>query len=137
MNVNAYLNFPGTCEEAFNFYAKCLNGQIVALIRTRDTPMKDQAPADRQDKVMHARMHIGDTVLMASDVPPNFFRQPQGFAVCLSIAEAAEAESVFAALSEGGTVEMAIQETFWATRFGTFTDKYGTLWMVNCEKPMG
>jgi len=137
MNASAYLNFPGTCEEAFNFYAKCLNSQIVALIRASDTPMKDHAPADRQNMVMHARMVIGDTLLMGSDAPPDFFKPAQGFSVCLSVPEIAEAERVYAALSEGGKIEMAIQETFWANRFGTFTDRYGTPWMINCEKPMG
>ena len=137
MNVNAYLNFPGTCEEAFTFYAKCLNSQIVALIKAADTPMKDHTPADRQNMIMHARLHIGDTVLMGSDAPPDFFKPAQGFSVCLSVPEVAEAERVYHALSEGGQVQMAIQETFWAHRFGTFTDKYGTPWMVNCEKPMG
>ena len=136
MKVNAYLNFPGTCEEAFNFYAKCLNSQIVALIRASDTPMKEHTPADRQAKIVHARMQIGDTVLMGSDAPPNFVKPAQGFSVCINIPDAAEAERAFHALSEGGNIEMAIQETFWAKRFGTFTDKYGTPWMVNCEKPM-
>ena len=137
MNVNAYLNFPGTCEEAFTFYAQCLGGRIVAMIRASDTPMKDQTSADRQAKIMHARMVLGGTVLMGSDAPPDHFKPAQGFSVCLNVPEAAEAERVFHALAEGGKVEMAIQETFWANRFGTFTDKYGTPWMVNCEKPMG
>ena len=74
MNVNAYLNFPGTCEEAFNFYAKCLGGKVVAMIRASDTPMKDITSADRQDKIMHARMIVGDTVLMGSDAPPSYFK---------------------------------------------------------------
>jgi PhnB protein len=137
MNVNAYLNFPGTCEEAFTFYAKCLGGKIVAMIRASDTPMKDRTPAERLAKIMHARIVVGDTVLMGSDAPPDFFKPAQGFSVTVNIAEAAEAERVFHALSEGGQVGMEIQETFWANRFGTFTDKYGTPWMVNCEKPMG
>jgi|ERR1700723_516301 PhnB protein len=137
MNVNAYLNFPGSCEEAFTFYAKCLGGKIVAMIRASDTPMKDRTPADRQTKIMHARIIVGDTVLMGSDAPPDFFKPAEGFSVTVNIPEAAEAERVFHALAEGGKVEMAIQETFWAHRFGTFTDKYGTPWMVNCEKPMG
>jgi PhnB protein len=137
MNVNAYLNFPGTCEEAFNFYAKCLNSPIVAMIRASDTPMKDQVPADRQAKIMHARMVIGGTALMGSDVPPDFVKQPQGYSVCINIDDTAEAERVFHDLSDGGHVQMAIQETFWAHRFGTFVDRFGAHWMVNCEKPMG
>ena len=81
------------------------------------------------------RMDIGDTVLMASDAPPDFFRPAQGFSVCLSVAEIAEAERVFHALAEGGTVKMPIAETFWAVRFGMLVDRFGTPWMVNCEKP--
>jgi PhnB protein len=137
MNANAYLNFPGTCEEAFTFYGQCLGGQIVAMIRASETPMKEITSADRQAKIMHARMIVGDTVLMGSDAPPNYFKPAQGFSVCLNVPEIDEAERVFHALAEGGKVEMAIQETFWANRFGTFTDKYGTPWMINCEKPMG
>ena len=137
MDVNAYLSFPGTCEEALTFYAKVLGGQIVAMIRAGDTPMKESTPVDRQDKIMHGRILIGDTVLMASDAPPSFYKPAQGMIVTINIADAAEAERVFADLAEGGTVQMAIAETFWATRFGTLTDKYGTPWMINCEKPMG
>src|SRR6202044_1687790 len=112
MNVNAYLNFPGSCEEAFTFYAKCLGGKIVAMIRAGDTPMKDRTPADRQAKIIHARLVVGGTVLMGSAAPRDFFKPAQGFTGCLNAPEAAEAERVFHALAEGGQVEMAIQETF-------------------------
>ena len=137
MNLNPYLNFDGTCEEALNFYAKVLGGKVVAMIRASDTPMKDHAPPDRQHKIMHGRIMVGDTLLMGSDAPPEFYKPAQGLTVTINIPEAAEAERVYAELSAGGTVQMALQETFWATRFGTFTDRYGTPWMVNCEKPMG
>jgi PhnB protein len=137
MNLNPYLNFDSNCEEAFNFYAKVLGGKIVAMIRTSDTPMKGQGQADRQHKIMHARMMVGDTILMGSDAAPEYYQKAQGLTVTLNIPDAAEAERVYAELSAGGTVQMAIQETFWATRFATFADKYGTPWMVNCEKPMG
>ena len=137
MNLNPYLNFNGDCEEALNFYAKVLGGKVVAMIRASDTPMKDHAPADRQHKIMHGRIMVGDTVLMASDAPPDYYKPAQGLTVTINIPEAAEAERVYAELSVGGTIQMALQETFWATRFGTFTDKYGTPWMINCEKPMG
>ncbi len=137
MNLNPYLNFDSNCEEAFNFYAKVLGGKIVAMIRTSDTPMKGKGPADRQHKIMHARMTVGDTILMGSDAPPEYYQKAQGLTVTLNVPDAAEAERVFADLSEGGAVQMAIAETFWAHRFGTLTDKCGTPWMVNCEKPMG
>ena len=137
MNLNPYLNFDSNCEEALNFYAKVLHGQVVAMIRNSDTPMAQHAPADRQHKIVHGRIKVGDTLLMGSDAPPDYYKPAQGLTVTINIPEAAEAERVYAELSAGGTIQMALQETFWATRFGTFTDKYGTPWMINCEKPMG
>jgi PhnB protein len=83
---------------------------------------------------MHARMTIGDTVLMASDAPPEHQAPRKGFSVNINAATAAEADRVFSALAEGGTVQMPIQETFWAHRFGMLVDRFGTPWMVNCEK---
>ncbi len=83
---------------------------------------------------MHARMTVGEHVLMASDAPPDRFQAMQGFTVCLGIDDPAEAERVFHALADGGTVQMPIQKTFWAARFGMVTDRFGTPWMVNCEQ---
>ena len=77
----------------------------------------------------------GDNVLMGSDNPPQFKTKAQGFHVCLSFDEPAEAERVYNALSPGGTQTMPIQETFWALRFAMFVDKFGTPWMINCERP--
>jgi PhnB protein len=134
MTLNPYLNFNGNCEEAFKFYEKCLGGQILAIIKTEDTPMAGKAPPNM---VMHARMMVEGTILMGSDSMGQNFTTPQGFSVTLNVAEPAEADRVFHDLSEGGTVTMPIQETFWAKRFGTVTDRFGTPWMVNCEKPMG
>ena len=137
MKLNPYLNFNGDCEAAFKFYEKCFGGQIVAMIKTEDTPMAGKAPAELKGKVMHARLIVEGTVLMGSDAMGAHFNQPQGFSVTLNVPDAAEAERVFHDLSEGGKVSMPIQETFWAVRFGQVTDKFGTPWMVNCEKPMG
>ena len=84
---------------------------------------------------MHARLVVGDRVLMGSDVPPDHHDKPQGFSVSLGIDTPAEAERIFRALAEGGTVQMPLQETFWALRFGTLVDRFGIPWMVNCERP--
>jgi PhnB protein len=135
MQMNPYLNFNGTCEAAFNFYQKCLGGEIVAMIRNSDTPAGAQAPADRQSKIMHARLIAQGQVLMGSDTPDAHYSVPKGFAVSISVAEPDEADRIFGALSEGGSVHMPIQETFWAIRFGMFVDQFGIPWMVNCEKP--
>ena len=87
-------------------------------------------------RIAHARLAVGDNVLMGSDGQPGRPERMQGFSVTLNIAEPEEAERVFAALEAGGTVTMPIQETFWAPRFGMLIDRFGTPWMVNCEKPM-
>jgi PhnB protein len=134
MQVNTYLTFDGNCEAAFKFYEKVLGGNIVAMFPHKGTPAEGHVPPEWQDKIMHARMTVGDTVLMASDAPPNFQQPMQGFSVSIQIETPAEAERVFHALAEGGAVRMPIQETFWAQRFGMLVDKFGTPWMINCEK---
>ena len=133
MTLNTYLVFSGQAEEAFKFYAQCLNGQIVAMFKHADTPAAAHVPPDWQDKVMHVALKTGDSVLMGSDAPPDRFKAPQGFSVSLQVEDPAEAERIFAALSEGGKVGMPIQQTFWAVRFGMTVDRYGIPWMINCE----
>lgn len=134
MTLNAYLTFRGNCEEAFTFYQKVLGGEIVAMYRHGDTPAKDHTPAEWQDKIIHARLVVDGQVLMGSDAPPQYQTEPQGFSVSINVDEPNEAERIFHALEEGGTVKMPIGETFWALRFGMLIDRFGTPWMVNCEK---
>jgi PhnB protein len=136
MQLNPYLNFKGNCEEAFKFYAELLGGEIVAIVKHRDTPMKDNTPPGMEEFVMHARMNLGGKLLMGSDAPDNWYKKPEGINVHVGVDTPEEAERVFKALSEGGTVNMALQETFWAVRFGTCVDRFGIPWMVNCEKHM-
>lgn len=133
MQINPYLNFGGQCEEAFKFYAQCLGGEIDAMMTFAGTPMAEHASPEWQGKVLHARLKVGDMVLMGSDAPPDRFQKPQGFSVSLGIDKVGEAERVFHALAEGGAVQMPIQQTFWAARFGMLVDKFGIPWMVNCE----
>ena len=135
MKLNPYLNFPGNCEEAFKTYAKVLGGEIVAMLAYQDMPGDQPIPNDMRKKIAHARLIIGDQVLMASDAGPERFKPMQGASVTLNIAEPAEAARVFNALSEGGTAIMPLEETFWAHKFGVLTDRFGTQWMINCEKP--
>ena len=82
---------------------------------------------------MHARLRVGDAELMGSDVPPDSHDTPRGFAVSLHVADPTEADRVFGALTEGGTVQVPIAENFWASRFGMLTDRFGTPWLINCE----
>jgi PhnB protein len=88
------------------------------------------------DKVMHISMQIDGQMLLGSDAPPPQFQRPQGLRVCLDIEDVAHAERVYAALSEGGQIDMPLQETFWARDFAMFQDRFGTPWMINVSKPM-
>lgn len=135
MKLNPYLNFPGTCEEAMNTYAKVLGGEVVAMLPYGEMPSEMEIPEDMRKKIAHARIVIGDQVLMASDSGPERFKPMQGVSVTLNISDPAEAERVFNALADGGTNDMPLQETFWAHKFGMLVDRFGTRWMVNCEKP--
>lgn len=135
MKLNPYLNFPGTCEEAMNTYAKVLGGEIVAMLAYGDMPGEMEIPDDMRKKIAHARLIIGDQVLMASDSGPERFKPMQGVSVTLNIPEPDEADRVFKALVDGGTAIMPLEETFWAHKFGVLVDRFGIQWMVNCEKP--
>jgi PhnB protein len=135
MHSNPYLFFNGDCREALTFYAELLGGRVDDMMAYAGTPMAEEMPADWRDKVMHASMTFGEDTLMASDAPPPMYEKPQGFYVALHFKDTAEAERIFAALAEGGTVKMPLEETFWATRFGMCVDRFGTPWMVNCDKP--
>ena len=134
MQLNPYLFFNGQCEAAFKFYEQCLGGKIVAMFSHAGTPAEGHVPANWRDKIMHARMLVGDEALMGSDAPPEHYEQTKGFSVSLSIDDPAQAERVFNALAEKGTVKMPFQRTFWAVGFGMLVDRFGIPWMINCEK---
>ena len=133
MQINAYVLFDGRCKEAFEFYAKVLKGEIRAMFPHAGTPAESHVAEEWRDKIMHARMEVGEGVLMGSDAPPEHYKRPQGFSVALGLNDVGDAERIFAELSEGGTVTMPIQQTFWAARFAMFTDRFGIHWMINCE----
>lgn len=135
MNLNPYLHFNGNCREAMEFYAKVLGGKILAMMTFADMPSDQPASPEVRNLIVHARLSIGDELLMASDAPADRFDKPQGFSVTLNIKEPAEAERVYNALAEGGTVMMPLGETFWAQKFAMLKDRFGTPWMINCEKP--
>jgi PhnB protein len=134
MQVNSYLTFDGRCEAAFKFYEKVLGGKIEAMIPHAGTPAEEHVPPEWRSKIMHARLTVGDDVLMGSDAPPGMFEDPKGFSVALQFKDPADAERVYHALADGGTVRMPIQQTFWAARFGMLVDRFGTPWMINCEQ---
>jgi PhnB protein len=132
-----YLSFDGHCEAAFKHYEKILGGKILMMARYADAPADAGVPQNPETaaRIMHARLQVGDRLLMGGDAPPQFATKPQGFCVSIQVDDAAEAERIFRALGEGGVVQVPLGETFWAHRFGMLIDKFGTPWMVNCEKP--
>jgi PhnB protein len=136
MKLNPYLIFNGDCEAAFKFYERVLKGKIAAMLPFGDTPACDHVPAESRSKIMHAKLTIGDQVIMASDnTPPHPYEGIKGTSVALHFDTVAEGERVFNALSDGAlAVTMPMQETFWAARFGMLTDKFGVPWIINCEK---
>jgi PhnB protein len=129
--LSAYLFYDSNCEAAFKFYEKTLGGKIEMMLRNEEAPPEMPSPPERKHKIMHARMTIGAQVLMASDAPPDHFHKPQGFAVSLTVADPAEAERTFKALSEGGSVNMPFGKTFFSKGFGMCNDQFGIPWMVN------
>lgn len=134
MQLNPHLHFKGQCEAAFRFYEKCLGGKIAMMVTHEGTPMADKVPPEWRKKIAHARMTVGDNVLMGCDAQPDCYAEPKGFSVTLGVDKPAEAERIFNALADNGTVGMPLQETFWAHRFGMLVDRFGTPWMINCEK---
>ncbi len=133
MFVNPHLNFNGNCEEAFRYYETALGGKIEAMLPHEETEAAQHVPAEWRKKIIHARLKLGDTVLMGADAPPGRYSEPKGFSVSLQVKTPAEAERAFHALAEKGTVQMPITKTFFSERFGMVVDRFGIPWMVNCD----
>jgi PhnB protein len=133
MYVQPYLFFDGRCEEALTCYRNALGAETTFLLRFKDSPEPPQpgcAQPGSEDKVMHAAFKIGDTLIMGSDGRCEGRPSFQGFALTISVRDEAEAERVFAALSEGGQVQMPLAKTFFSPSFGMLADRFGVNWMV-------
>ena len=131
MNLQPYLFFDGRSEEAIEFYRKVLGAEVKMLMRWKDCPDPNmpQQPG-RENKVMHAQLRIGDTEILMSDGECGGESKFQGFSLTLNVANEAEADRVFAALSEGGQVRMPLGKTFFAPRFGMLADRFGIGWII-------
>ena len=134
MQFIPYLDFDGKCREAFDFYAQVFKGKISMRMTYGESPDAGQMPPETHSRVMHSELESAGTVLMGADGPPH--NQSNKGCVNIQVDSPDEAERIFAALSEGASVQMPLGETFWAHRFGMLTDRYGKGWMVNCRKPM-
>jgi PhnB protein len=124
------LFFDGRCEQAMDFYKKTLGAKVEMMMRFKESPNPEMNPPNSGEKVMHACLRIGDTQVMASD--GNCTGKPtfQGFSLTINAENRAEAEQRFNALAEGGQVQMPLNETFFAERFGMVADRFGVAWMV-------
>jgi PhnB protein len=134
MQVEPYLFFDGRCEEAIDFYRRALGAEVTMLLRWKDCPEqpknKDMIPPGSENKVMHARLKIGEAAVMASDGRATGKPSFQGFALSVSAANEAEADRVFNALADGGQIQMPMGKTFFSPRFGMVADRFGVSWMV-------
>ncbi len=128
--VQVYLNFEGRCEEAIEFYRGALGAEVEMMMRFKDAPADGQCAEGDGNKVMHSSFRIGGTTVMASDCHNAGNAAFQGFSLSLSVPSEAEANRLFAALSDGGKVEMPIAKTFFSPCFGVVADKFGVSWMV-------
>jgi PhnB protein len=133
MHIESYLFFNGRCEEAIEFYQRALGAEVVMLMRNKDSPEPHppgMLPPGSENKVMHATLRIGASNLMLSDGRCDGKPVFNGFSLSLDAANEAEAERLFAALGQGGTVQVPLAKTFWSPKFGMLTDRFGVGWMV-------
>lgn len=133
MLVQPYLSFDGRCEEAIEFYRKALGAEVMQLVRFKDAPPSpgpSMTPPGAENKVMHARFRIGESVVLASDGRCGGQAKFHGFSLSLTVKTEADAGKTFAALSDGGSVQMPLGQTFFSPAFGMATDRFGVPWMV-------
>ncbi|MGD0841321.1 MAG: VOC family protein [Candidatus Acidiferrales bacterium] len=136
MHLNTYLNYGGNCAEAFRFYEKHIGGKITALMTYAQMPDPSQAPPGMSDQVLHARIVIAGTEILASDAPPDRFQPMRSAYLALAVDTDEEAERIHALLADGGEIFMPMEETFFAHRFSMLRDKFGTSWMIIHDRPM-
>ena len=136
MKLTTYLNFGGNCGDAFRFYEKHLGGKITAMMTYSQQPDASTVPAELRNFIMHARITIAGTEVMASDAPPDKFQPMRSVYLALSVNSNEEAERIHKLLADGGEIFMPMAETFFAHRFSMLRDKFGTSWMIIHERPM-
>jgi PhnB protein len=136
MQTSTHLHFKGNCREAFQFYAELFGGTIPFALTYGEAPGAGQVPPELRSHIAHARLDLGDQMLLGCDDTSDRYQTPQGFNVMAAVDQPAEAERIFKALSQNGIVTMPFQETFWAKGFGMCTDRFRIPWMVNCAKPL-
>jgi PhnB protein len=137
MRVEPYLNFDGRCEEAIQFYKTAVGAEVTMLMRFKDSPEQPavgMCPPGSENKVMHASLKIGDSNVMASDCHGQGKPEFKGISLSISAANDAQAERIFTALADGGKVNQPLTKTFFSSRFGVATDRFGVTWMIVVER---
>ncbi|MBO0722983.1 MAG: VOC family protein [Blastocatellia bacterium] len=135
MKLYTYLNFGGNCQEAFRFYEEHLGGKITIMRTHGQNPDSDNVAPDLKDTILHARISLGETELLGSDVPPARFQPMRSTYLSLLVDSIEEVERIYGLLSPGGEIFMPLQETFFAFRFAMLRDKFGVSWMILHERP--
>jgi PhnB protein len=130
MKLYTYLNYGGNCRQAFEFYVEHLGGRITEITTHGEIPGGENAPPDWKNAVVHARLELGETLLLGADVPPNRFQPMRSAYLTLMLSSVDEAERIYRLLTEGGQIFMPMEETFFAKRFAMLRDRFGTSWML-------
>lgn len=132
--IETYLTFNGNCADAMRFYEKALGGKMRTIMTHAESPMAAQTPKGSENRIMHAALELDGCMLLASDsMAGQPYEGMHGFSISLQLPTVADAKRVFEALSQGGTITMPLQKTFWSEAFGMLTDRFGAPWMVNVD----
>jgi len=131
MTLGTHLTFPGTCEAAFRFYERVLDGKIGLLQTYGESPGGELVAPEWRGKIIHASITVDGRELAGADLRPEEYEKPRGFFLLLGIAGVPKAERVFQALAENGVVHMPLQKTFWSPAFGVVVDSFGVPWEIN------
>jgi PhnB protein len=133
MSVQPYLFFNGRCEEAIEFYGRALGAEVMMLMRFKQAPDQNMIQPGNAEKIMHARLRIGDAIVLVSDGMGSGETKFEGFSLTLSVKSVEEVDRRFNALADGGQVRMPLDKTFFSPRFGMLTDRFGVGWIVLVE----
>ena len=134
MRLYTYLNYGGNCRQAFEFYAKHLGGKITFITTHGELSDASQVPPEWRNAVLHARIELGETVVLGADIPPDRFQPMRSAYLTLMLGSIDEAERLYALLTDGGEIFMPMEETFFAHRFAMLRDRFGTSWMLLHER---
>jgi PhnB protein len=136
MKLYMYLNYGGNCREAFEFYEQHLGGKITMMMKHGELPPPQKPIPGWEDRVLHARIELGDTLLTGADIPPERFKPMRSAYLTLVVDSNEEAERIYDLLTNPGEIFVPMEENFYAYRFAMFRDRFGTSWVLMHEKPM-